>query len=94
MPYKKTHPGLDEAMSDEALDRFMAGAPSELVEPPPRSPWPLVATVATVVFTVGLVMGILLAGIITVLDILAVAGVAAGAVTVLCRLDVASRRDR
>lgn len=39
MPYKKTHPGLDEAMSQEALDRFMAGA-TEWEEAPPR-PWPL-----------------------------------------------------
>lgn len=93
MPVKKTHPGLDEAMSDEALEAFMDGAPTWVTEPA-RSLWPVTAYVSILALTVGLILGILLADLVTALDVIAVAVVTAGAVTVLLRLDQPGRRGR
>lgn len=91
MPYKKSHPGLDEAMSQVKLDEFMAGAPTRFEEPPVRR-WPTVVLVAAVAFTAAVVTGALAAGWVTGWDIVAVTAVTAGAVTVLFRLDPERRR--
>lgn len=91
MPYKKTHPGLDETMSQEALDRFMAGAPTEMVEAP-RQAWPTVATVTTVVVQVAVVLVILVPDPVTVADGVAVLAVTAVSGAVLWWLDQPGRR--
>jgi hypothetical protein len=54
MPYKKTHPGLDEVLTDEALRAFM--------EPPtvdgvPERRWPVFVLIAVAANTIGLIVG-------------------------------------
>ncbi len=56
MPYKKTHPGLDQVLTDEALDEFINGVPLALEEPPPRV-WPNVILAALVGAALGIVAG-------------------------------------
>lgn len=49
MAYKKTHPGLDQVVTDEAIEAFTAGTEPTLIEAPERRRWPV--TVLTVVVT-------------------------------------------
>lgn len=54
MAYKKTHPGLDQVLTDEALRSFMQ---SPSVDGVPERRWPTVVLVALAANTVGLVVG-------------------------------------
>jgi hypothetical protein len=81
--YKKTHPGLDEVLTDEALDAFIWGPYDDLEGPPVRL-WPRFLTVAAVCLTTGVVAGVLVAPFVTwVHVVLTVSAVAVAAVSVV-----------
>lgn len=60
MPYRKTHPGLDQVMTDEALDAFIDGVPLALEEPPVLRLWPAVLLAALSAAGIGLIVGLAL----------------------------------
>lgn len=72
-------PGLDEVMSESTLEAFTGGEPPVLEEPPPRK-WPTVVLTAGIASVVSMVIGILIAGFVTVLQVLFVDACLIGAV--------------
>lgn len=64
MPYRRSHPGLDQVLDVEALDAFIDSVPLALEEPPPRL-WPTVLAVAASASAVGFLAGIAAAGYVS-----------------------------
>lgn len=85
MAFSKPEPGLDEVLTEEALDHW-ADSPPMMEEAPVRV-WPSVMIASALCIPVGIVAGILVADHVTLLQVLFVTCTVVTATTAVVLID-------
>ena len=86
MAFPKPEPGLDETLTEQAMDDWVDDPPPVMKEPPVRV-WPSVVIAIALCIPSGVIMGIAVADYVTVLQALFVTCVLATAATAVILID-------
>ena len=88
MPTKKTHPGLDEVVTDAEVDRFITGDTEPTFIEAPERRWPVTAFGAVVAATVGVLAGFAVAPFLSVLQLFIIIGLGVGTAAAILTVEL------
>lgn len=79
MAYRKSYPGLDEVVTDEAIEAFTAGTEPVLVEPPEQRRWPVTVLTMVVTAAAGVLTGFAAHEYLSAFQVMIIVGAGLGA---------------